>query len=79
MLRDRPCFHGASEPVARALGPLVVTTLRIGGGPDGRLPLGGLLAATAKAPAPVPAARWAAGTRSAAQEGGSVRSAAGPG
>ncbi|MGW4056277.1 MFS transporter [Streptomyces sp. NPDC004779] len=70
-------FYGAGVPVARALGPLVVTTLLIGGGPAGWLLLGGafLLAATATGPA----ARWAAGTRSAAQEAGSVTSAGGPG
>ncbi|MEU2659719.1 MFS transporter [Streptomyces sp. NPDC007325] len=73
-------FYGAGVPVARALGPLVVTTLLIGGGPVGWLLLGGvfLLAATATGPV----ARWAARTRSTVvarrDSPQTVRSAAGP-
>ncbi|MFE5793279.1 MFS transporter [Streptomyces sp. NPDC056503] len=54
-------FYGAGVPVARTLGPLVVTTLLIGGGPLGWLLLGAafVLAGTATGPA----ARWAARTR----------------
>ncbi|WP_078955192.1 MFS transporter [Streptomyces griseus] len=54
-------FYGAGVPVARTLGPLVVTTLLVGVGPGGWLLLGGtfLLAALATGPA----VRWAARTR----------------
>ncbi|MEU3606839.1 MFS transporter [Streptomyces sp. NPDC035033] len=54
-------FYGAGVPVARTLGPLVVTTLLIGGGPAGWLLLGGVFALAATATGPV--ARWAERTR----------------
>ncbi|MFJ5711837.1 MFS transporter [Streptomyces sp. NPDC093105] len=56
-------FYGAGVPVARSLGPLVVTTLLIGVGPLGWLLLGALLALAAAATGPV--SRWAARTRDA--------------
>ncbi|MFJ2785171.1 MFS transporter [Streptomyces sp. NPDC093249] len=51
-------FYGAGVPVARTLGPLVVTTLLVGGGPAGWLLLGGVFVAAGTATGP--AARWAA-------------------
>ncbi|WP_282693887.1 MFS transporter [Streptomyces sp. CC208A] len=54
-------FYGAGVPVARTLGPLVVTTLLIGAGPAGWLVLGGVFVLAATATGPV--ARWAARTR----------------
>ncbi|MFJ9429362.1 MFS transporter [Streptomyces sp. NPDC101490] len=51
-------FYGAGVPVARTLGPLVVTTLLVGGGPAGWLLLGGVFAAAGAATGP--AARRAA-------------------
>ncbi|MFI8256186.1 MFS transporter [Streptomyces filamentosus] len=54
-------FYGAGVPVARTLGPLVVTTLLVGGGPAGWLLLGGAFLLTALATGP--AVRWAARTR----------------
>ncbi|MFF9500874.1 MFS transporter [Streptomyces sp. NPDC014656] len=54
-------FYGAGVPVARTLGPLVVTTLLIGGGPAGWLLLGAVFALMGVATGP--AARRAARTR----------------
>ncbi|MFE6222835.1 MFS transporter [Streptomyces sp. NPDC057854] len=56
-------FYGAGVPVARALGPVVVTTLLIGVGPAGWLLLGGVFVLAAAATGPV--SRWAARTRGA--------------
>ncbi|MFD8013759.1 MFS transporter [Streptomyces sp. NPDC058955] len=54
-------FYGAGVPVARSLGPVVVTTLLIGVGPVGWLLLGGVFVLAATATGPV--TRWAARTR----------------
>lgn len=54
-------FFGAGVPVARTLGPLVVTALLIGVGPAGWLLLGAAFALAGAATGPV--ARWAARTR----------------
>ncbi|MDX2296533.1 MULTISPECIES: hypothetical protein [Streptomyces] len=54
-------FYGAGVPVARSLGPVVVTTLLIGVGPVGWLLLGGVFVLAAAATGPV--SRWAARTR----------------
>ncbi|NML52682.1 MFS transporter [Streptomyces sp. R302] len=54
-------FFGAGVPVARTLGPLVVTTLLIGVGTAGWLLLGAVFALAGAATGPV--ARWAARTR----------------
>ncbi|MFI8320019.1 MFS transporter [Streptomyces sp. NPDC085529] len=56
-------FYGAGVPVARSLGPVVVTTLLIGVGPVGWLLLGGVFVLAAAATGPV--SRWAARTRDA--------------
>ncbi|MER5741424.1 MFS transporter, partial [Streptomyces sp. NPDC002262] len=45
-------FYGAGVPVARTLGPLVVTTLLVGGGPAGWLLLGGAFALAGAATGP---------------------------
>ncbi|MFJ5784972.1 MFS transporter [Streptomyces hydrogenans] len=68
-------FYGAGVPVARTLGPLVVTTLLVGGGPAGWLLLGGAFALAAAATGP--AARWAARTRPRPEGPPAVSSAAG--
>ncbi|MGW6559044.1 MFS transporter [Streptomyces hydrogenans] len=68
-------FYGAGVPVARTLGPLVVTTLLVGGGPAGWLLLGGVFALAAAATGP--AARWAARTRPRPEGPPAVSSAAG--
>ncbi|MFE3129414.1 MFS transporter, partial [Streptomyces hydrogenans] len=57
------------------LGPLVVTTLLVGGGPAGWLLLGGVFALAAAATGP--AARWAARTRPRPEGPPAVSSAAG--
>ncbi|MFH8728835.1 MFS transporter [Streptomyces termitum] len=54
-------FYGTGVPVARTLGPLLVTTLLLDGGPAGWLLLGGAFLAAGAATGP--AARWAARTR----------------
>ncbi|MEU2544121.1 MFS transporter [Streptomyces roseolus] len=54
-------FFGAGVPVARTLGPLVVTSLLIGAGAAGWLLLGAAFALAGAATGPV--ARWAARTR----------------
>ncbi|WP_018349240.1 MFS transporter [Longispora albida] len=56
-------FFGLSTAVARMLGPVLLTTLVVGGGPVGWFALGGLFAAAGLAMGPV--ARWAARTRDA--------------
>ncbi|MFB7339844.1 MFS transporter [Streptomyces hydrogenans] len=68
-------FYGAGVPVARTLGPLVVTTLLVGGGPAGWLLLGGAFALAGAATGP--AARRAARTRPRPDGPAAVSSAAG--
>lgn len=55
-------FFGSSVPVARMVGPLLLTALVIGWGTAGWLVLGGLFLVAGLAMGP--AVRWAAGTRS---------------
>ncbi|MFD6759594.1 MFS transporter [Streptomyces roseolus] len=68
-------FFGAGVPVARTLGPLVVTSLLLGTGAAGWLLLGAAFALAGAATGPV--ARWAARTRPAgAQDRGPALSSA---
>ncbi|MFC9730356.1 MFS transporter [Streptomyces roseolus] len=68
-------FFGAGVPVARTLGPLVVTSLLLGAGAAGWLLLGAAFALAGAATGPV--ARWAARTRPAgAQDRGPALSSA---
>ncbi|MFI0826551.1 MFS transporter [Streptomyces roseolus] len=68
-------FFGAGGPVARTLGPLVVTSLLLGAGAAGWLLLGAAFALAGAATGPV--ARWAARTRPAgAQDRGPALSSA---
>ncbi|MEU8757844.1 MFS transporter [Streptomyces sp. NPDC048659] len=57
-------FYGSGVPVARTLGPLLVTTLLIGGGAAGWLVLGGIFLVTGLLTGP--AVRWAERSRAAA-------------
>ncbi|MFI8963283.1 MFS transporter [Streptomyces sp. NPDC053493] len=57
-------FYGTGVPVARTLGPLLVTTLLIGWGVAGWLVLGGIFVAAGLATGP--AVRWAERSRAAA-------------
>ncbi|MEU8618257.1 MFS transporter [Streptomyces sp. NPDC048623] len=57
-------FYGTGVPVARTLGPLLVTTLLIGGGAAGWLLLGAVFLAAGLATGP--AVRWAERSRAAA-------------
>ncbi|WMX49146.1 hypothetical protein RGF97_16375 [Streptomyces roseicoloratus] len=54
-------FYGTGVPVARTLGPVLVTTLLIGWGPAGWLVLGGIFLVAGWATAP--AVRWAERSR----------------
>ncbi|MFJ7158206.1 MFS transporter [Streptomyces sp. NPDC101118] len=54
-------FFGTGVPVARTLGPLLLTSLVVAGGVPGWLLLGGIFLAAGYAMGP--ATRWAAGTR----------------
>ncbi|MEU7014381.1 MFS transporter [Streptomyces sp. NPDC046385] len=59
-------FYGTGVPVARTLGPLLVTTLLIGGGAAGWLVLGGIFLVAGLATGP--AVRWAERSRAGVAE-----------
>ncbi|GJF30628.1 MFS transporter [Kitasatospora sp. NE20-6] len=70
-------FFGSGVAVARMVGPLLLTSLVLGGGAAGWLVLGGLFALAGTATGP--AVRWAARTRPAAAPATARPGATGPG